>query len=332
MTPPSNRHVEANLRLQRDRIARLRLGANVREIVTALGIRFRVGDGGKELTARCPSGKHRDKHPSWAIHNDLDNVNNGLFHCFTCKWNGDVFTLVQAMHGCEFLEAVEFVQKFAREISIERVVDEALYQQTFNTRQPRVARVPLGLRPIEESSDCWRYLVGRGIGRREINKFGLCDWAWRKRVYVPLHRKKILVSWLARSYDGQNPKVLCPKGDTIGTNWGIFGFDFLDRSKGEVNLVEGWASTIRVEQAGFFNPAGTCGAEISEEQAEDLSWAKRITVWKEGDAGGEAFEKSTRQWLGGGRQFWVVQMPEKKDPADFQIEELWKFFNARRQR
>lgn len=308
----------------------IRKTSDIREIMVALGIRFRTSDRGKELTAKCPSGKHLDRHPSWAIRFELDSVHNGLFHCFTCKWDGDIFDLVQSIKGCDFRESLEFVQTFAQEIAIERTVDDALYQQTFNTRQPRVIRVPLGLRSINEDSACSAYLNGRSIHRREIVKYGLMDWQWRRRVYVPLTRKKMLVSWLARSYDTQKPKVLCPKGDTIGTNWGLFGFDFLDRSLGIVNLAEGWVSAIRVEQAGFVNSIGTCGAEVSEEQAEDLTWAKKIQIWKEGDAGGVAFENSIRQWLGRGKILQVIQMPTGIDPADFGEEELWNFYNTRR--
>jgi len=309
----------------------IRVKADVKEVLTKLGIRYK--ERGTEIQAQCMSGTHPDADPSWSIHNEPMTDRHGLFHCFGCRWSGDIFNLVRKVKGCTFLEAVEFVGKCKRsriEITGKDATEED-YMRTFNTREAYPIEPPKGLRPIENGTLCMKYLAERGVGREEIDLYGLLDWRWRSRVFVPITRKKMLVTWIARSYNESNPKILYPKGEKIGTHWGLFGFDQVadySHAPKEASLSEGWISAIRVAQAGFRNSIAVCGAMLTEEQAEDLAWTEKLIIWKEGDAAGKVFMKDVMLWLAE-REVEVVSMPKGKDPADFIPSQLKQLYNRR---
>jgi len=309
----------------------IREKTDVPSVLVKLGIEYTPKN--NELVARCISGSHPDTNPSWSIHNEIGTKKNGLFSCWSCGWSGDIFKLVMHMKGCSFFEALKFVEKHSDgnlyiSIDDDRDLSLAAYMETFNTRQSGelyVSRL-LGMRDIENGSACMKYLAERGIGREEIETYELRDWIWKHRVFVPITRNKKLVTWLARSYNGTNPKILFPKSDSVGSKWGLFGYDQLNRTNKTISLTEGWISAIRIVQAGFKNVLATNGAILSEEQVEELSWTDEIVIWKEGDIGGVVFEKNIVEWLGRGCELLTVNMPKGTDPADFIPSKLLKFY------
>jgi hypothetical protein len=184
-------------------------------------------------------------------------------------------------------------------------------------------------RPIVSGSRCMRYLERRRVGWGEVMLFGLRDWPRRRRVWVPLTRGGVLISWLARSYVGSVLKVRTPKGGGLGKRWALFGLDQLDRTEKIICLAEAWVDVIRLRQAGFVNPVGACGSVLTEEQVEELSWAERVLLFKEGDAGGETFEATTRQWMGRRCAVDVVEHPSGRDPAWHTVKGLLKLCTGR---
>jgi len=303
--------------------------ADVRHVLDALGIGYRRREqqGHAELTARCPLGTHPDKDPSWSMREQPGDEKNGVWHCYGCKCGGDLLNLVMRLRDYDFKTALGYVQGF--ETNFRRCATED-YSKSFESYFPQEIRMPHGVWGIENGSECMRYLAGRDFGREEIDRYGLLDWGWRHRLFVPVTRHGNLIHWVARSYRNENPKALTPTGNTVGSLWGLFGLDQVDRTNPEIHLTESWSSGIRVGQAGFPNPLGLCGSEITEQQVQDLSWAKRITIWKEGDVAGATMDECVRNWLGPGRDVGTVDMPAEKDPENFASGELVKFFDRRR--
>jgi DNA primase len=269
----------------------------VAHLLDRLGVEV-AEDTGVELTARCPSPDHADTNPSWAIRHAGDDK-HGLHYCFSCHFSGDVFDLVMVLWKCDFPDALEYVRKSC--VGAGTVVDDDS-PGLFEEHEPPPFRRPAGVRPVAPGSRCARYLEGRAIRWSDIARFGIMDWASRARVYVPLTRGGVAVSCVARSYSGGRPKVWVPprKGNP-GYRWGLFGLDRADRADGRIHLIEGWASCIRVHQAGFQNAIATCGSTVTPEQVQDLAWSREVTTWVEGDAGGRAFAREVRAWLGRGR-------------------------------
>jgi len=306
------------------KLSKIRTSIDVENLLVALGVKFVRKD--QEIVARCISGEHDDKNPSWSIHDEPGDDKHGVFHCFSCGWSGNVFTLIEKARGVEFEKAVEFAMKFVNGHVKVRQPDE---DRTFNTRELTAeCRVPSGIVRIARGSQCWRYLESRGIGAKEIETYNLRDWIWRRRVWVPITSGGRLVTWLARTYDGDRKKVLHPKGDRRGTRWGIFGIDQVDRSLRFVSLSEGWVSAIRVRQAEIPNSTAINGATLTEEQAEQLAFADTVVAWREGDAGGAAFERSIKGWFRR-KKVVVIRMQPGYDPGDHEAMEIRKIYEER---
>jgi len=302
-----------------------RARADVPAILAALGVGAKGSD---ELTARCPSGTHKDATPSWSIHNEPGSEKHGLFHCHGCKWSGDVFDLVMHVRRCGFAEAAEFVRAHSTPGAAPGPAVD--YGRPFAKVYPPEIHRPKGLRDVEPGSACAEYLESRGVLPFDVELFGLRDWRWRGRVWVPITRNRVLIAWTARTYRGEEPAKLTPLDGTLGYEWGLFGLDQAVRGVGELHLTEGWTSCIRVRQAGFRNPIAICGSTMSEQQKRDLEWAREITVWREGDVAGAAMDASVRGWLGPGRTVRTVHLPKGKDPADFPPDVLVKLHEDRR--
>lgn len=307
---------------------------DVEAVLKDLGIVYRLENRGDhaELVAKCPN--HNDgKNPNWSIRHQLGSNLNGMHHCWSCSWSGSIILLVQRVAGLTRDGAVEYLARFQRTVQDgERREDLG---RLFETYEPAEVEAPGGLAQIRVGSPCLRYLASRGFGMVEVVRYGMMDWPKEGRLFVPIRRYGRMVSWLARSYVGASPKVLTPKGNRGGARWAMFGFDQVDRMVRQVSLVEGWASAIRVAQAGFPNPLAACGSQLTDRKVSDLvAMADEFIVWKEGDTGGEGFSRNVVDWLAksGIIHVDVVEMPAGKDPADFTESELREMFENRNRR
>jgi len=300
----------------------IRRQVDIPNLLTRLNIQFKPK--GDELEAKCMSGRHDDNNPSWRI--CATGEKNGLFYCFSCHYGGSAFDLVMKVKNCNFQEAKTFVEQSTKK-TLYKAVDDDLYLRTFEQYEPPGIREPLGLRSIQKGTPCMSYLASRGFGAGEASAFGLMDWVWRARLYIPVRRNGLLIAWDARSYNGQNPKVLTPTGNTTGSQWGLFGLDQADRSKKIIHLVEGWADVLRIFQVGLPNPHGIRGSKITEQQVAELWWADTIFVWQEGDVAGSIMAQETRGWFAG-KKVETIKLPKGMDPAEFRPAELITLFTG----
>lgn len=293
------------------------LSLDAEGVLKALGVEFKRD--GDELWARCRSGLHKDKHPSWSMSTSAKR--NTVFSCMSCKWAGNAITLVAKVKGCAPREAVEWLRQFARASSLPpEHFDAEVYEQNLGEPEPG----PIGFRwrgrafeprAVAVGSPAQMYLAGRNIGPDYIRRHGIMDWSDARRLVVPVKRRGVMISWLARTYEGAKPKVLAPEG--APKRWEMFGLDYLNRELKEVNITEGWANVIRMEQAGVVNPLGLCGSNLTEFHVDELLFATKLVWWLDGDKAGELLGGASVQWLGRGRDNFVVPMPVGLDPAEF---------------
>ena len=302
---------------------------DVEIVVQKLGIEYTKRDD-FELYARCPNPDHADKKPSWHIHAELGAHNNGLFHCWSCKWSGNVFALIMTVKRISFVRALQFAEQCRKEISYETTCEVAAeeYERSLNGVEPgEVGLIWKGKKiqavSIEINKDAWRYLRSRWIGSEYIERFGFLDWKEGRRVIVPIFRDGRLISWIARSYVGSKPKTLAPQN--APKKWEIFGYDNVNVATKAVTVAEGWVDVIRLMQIGRPNPIALCGSKITEYQAEFLSQFKSIEVWMDGDKAGEVLAKDAAAWLGRDRQIRVVPLPQGMDPGEYPPWELKEF-------
>jgi len=310
--------------------AEVRQGTDLGSVMAELKVDFERK--GTDLWFRCRSGEHPDGTPSCAMREEPGAEAHGLVFCHSCKWSTDVFGLVMAVKSCPFPEALHFVGRHREANLVEGEEDPAVYRRLLKRAGPGEVELPEGLRSIVfergRRTECAEYLLSRGFGQREVDHFGLRDWPGRTRLFVPIFRNGMLISYVARTYFGITPKVLTPLAAS-GARWAMVNHDGLDLRKEEVHITEGWASCFRVWQAGFKNVVATCGSRLKLEQVLDLAWAKQFVLWQEGDRAGEAFFGELLAWLGRGRSVEAVVLPYKTDPADFGTRELLELYEHR---
>lgn len=306
---------------------KLREQVDVGRVLNAIGLEHdEKRSTREEYVARCPSGKHPDKNPSWSIKR-VSGPKNGLHNCFSCHWSGDVYSLIMRVVKCDFLDALDIVKRCAGDPTTDDPDD------LFAPWHPPTIERPEGTRLISRDSDCMRYLESRSIAIQDATRHGLRDWPEMRRVWVPLTKGGRLISWIARAYsDESKVKALTPKGGSHGNRWALFGIDRANREYGTLHLVEGWADAIRLEQAQLPSPVAACGSTVTEEQIGQLQWAKSITVWQDGDLAGRVFFYNVFGWLGNGRAIDTVRLPDGTDPADHTPEELRAMHACRRKR
>ena len=301
---------------------------NIEAVLPELGMKFRKN--GDELYAFCPNVEHvKEKHPThWHIRSKIGDERNGVFLCWSCKFTGNIIKLVSVLKEIDFQKAVEFLSPFVGTAPIRLEIEKEDYEKNLGSYEPQSIPMlwngkKIETEKIDPDSECFAYLQSRWIGQKYINMFGIVDWKEQKRIFVPITRNGKMVSWIARSYNGKNPKTFAPKG--APKKWELFGLDQIDRSVPEVNLCEGWVDAIRLMQAGIMNPLATCGSVLSEYQADELSFAKRLTLWRDGDKAGQIFGIGIAAWLGRGREFFVVKFPAGTDPGYYQAHKLKEF-------
>jgi DNA primase len=312
---------------------RVRKAADIEALLRRLGIKFERRD--DDLYALCPNPGHSEKDPSWHIRSVTGDPKNGVFNCWSCKWTGDVFTLVSEIRKVDFARALAFVKTFAKPEASRPAATVSDDDYTRNLRAVEPPEIgffwpnadgdlePFDPRRIAEGTPCGNYLASRWIGSQYIERHGFLDWPEKNRVVVPIRRRGRMISWIARSYNGGKPKTFAPKG--APKRWELFGLDYLDRSVPEVNLVEGWVDHIRISQIRTLNALALCGSKMTEPQVEEILFAQRIIVWMDGDKAGEVLAGDVAAWLGRGRTLMIVEMPKGKDPGDYSPKEISSF-------
>jgi DNA primase len=313
---------------------KLREALDVEALLKTLGIVYVKRE--EDLYSVCPNPQHKDSDPSWHIRAVTGDRKNGVFNCWSCKWAGDVYTLIQAIKRCDFPAAVAFVRELGPSSVPHRPAAE-LRPVDYETNLRPYTPGPIGFKwrrtkteplhtfapePILPGSAASEYLLDRWIGPGYITRHNLLDWREQRRIVVPIVRRGILISWVARSYADALPKAIAPEG--APKRWEIFALDQLDRSIPEVHLVEGWVDQIRVSQIGIKNVIAICGSKLTEYQVEEILFAKKIIVWMDGDKAGEVLVGDVRDWFAH-RRLLVVRMPDGTDPGDFSPSELLKF-------
>jgi 5S rRNA maturation endonuclease (ribonuclease M5) len=231
--------------------------------------------------------------------------------------------LIRVLKGLSVNDSISLLQPFVREkAEIVSSIDpmSGLYPYEPGGLEYEWRGEEFEPKPIIYGSSAFSYLVNRGIGRKDIEYFKIQDWAEAGRIIVPIHRKRKLISWIGRTYQGGTPKVWAPVG--APKRWEIFGLDLVTNWR-EANISEGWADAIRLHQSGLANPLALCGSRMSEQQAEEISRFEKIRVWMDGDLAGRGLALDIATWLPG-KEIEVVQCPDNQDPGSLDVGEIQK--------
>jgi DNA primase len=236
---------------------------DVARLLDRLGMTYRAE--GHELWARCPA--HNDTHPSWSI-----NQTTGMHHCFACGWGGSVASLVIRVLGGEALAWTQHdAWLWIREQGLlegnhASAVDVELYLRLPVKRRlvlpSSVVMAPLSEWPTPVS----RYVRARRIAEWQIRRWDI-GYATRGRlagrIVFPVHDKTgRLLSYSARSFVGELPRYLTPRGQDGADEAALFGERYWPGlgARRRVVVVEGAIKALAVERAVGGHVAGILGA------------------------------------------------------------------------
>ena len=235
-----------------------------RRLLASLGIAVEE-DEGKELVARCPSGRHQDRKPSFTVH--VGGSKNALAHCRSCNFDVDAYGLAMHVLGVQFPTAKMWVEEHAvaareRELASRVAVDLHL------PALRRAFRLPPGVEqgPLEGWPSPPRdYLARRGVTADQVRFWRIgyaVEGRLAGRVVVPIMDGAGAVrSYVARSYGGQPVRYLTPHADEradASAVFGEWGWDGTDT----VVVVEGALNALAVERETGENVAALGGSRL----------------------------------------------------------------------
>jgi len=303
-----------------------------------------------QLKGLCPF--HSERTPSFHVH-----VERGFFYCFGCGAKGDVFDYVMRTQGLEFRDALQLLGERVgievrgapagqgRRRDLLEINEAALawftgqlpgspaadYLRGRGLTDDTVRDWGLGFAP-----DAWdgllKHMLTRGVRDDDLLSAGLIIENERGRRYDRFRGRVMfpvrdgmgrVVGFAGRLLDDGVPKYLnSPETALFKKGELLYGLDRARaaiRESGEVIVVEGYMDVLALHQTGFGNAVAALGANLTVEQADQLTRldAQRVLLaFDADDAGQRAVLAGLEQSVG--RRFLVqaVRLPSGKDPAD----------------
>jgi DNA primase len=274
-----------------------------------------------ELVCHCPSGDHPDRTPSWTIR-IKEGDKHGLFHCRSCGFDGDVYTLAMRVLGVSFPVAKAYVEAHAKS-------DEPQPDAASVSLSPlplaRTFRLPLEvvLAPLDQwPTPARRYAQERrGIESWQVDRWELGYASGGRldgRIVVPVRNaQKEACSYTARAYAGQPVRYLTPREEEGADTSVLFGEEHAwDVDGAGVVVVEGALNALAVERVCEGPVLALGGSRVEPSTIGKLSRFRFVIVATDADSAGD---KAASQLLGALSSYVPmvrVRLPEGLDPAN----------------
>ena len=292
--------------------------------------------------AICPF--HNDGTPSLSISSEKE-----VWHCFGCLKSGDVFTFVQEINHCSFLDAVKLLAKRARyTIPFSTPEEDQKMEAENKIQEVRRAAVDFYHRRLMEIPSIRDHLRERGLTDALIEKHQigfadggltqylteqlsfladiciesgvlrrntrdqLTDW-FNDRIVLPNWRGRDIVHITGRTIHADTREN--PKYRHIPGNMEIWGLDSA-KNKDEVVIVEGIFDALSLHLWDI--PAvALVGVHLKDEDVSKFERFKRVYVCLDGDETGrsKAIEVARRI----GVKAKVVDLPDGVDVNEFYL-------------
>lgn len=246
----------------------------MKDTLTRLGIEY-YSERGDEIQAACPAHKertgHEDRNPSFYI-----NADSGAFICFSCQWKGNVFTLVNYVHGDvdanTWLNSTEVLSLRVRRLTKE---PPKIQEQTHITESMLSA---FTTPPIS-------VLKGRGLLPEAAAQFDLL-WDERNKNWIIPIREVItnkLLGWQEKGYDRRYFRNY-PTG--VHKSQALFGYN--NYKSGNMIVVESPLDVVRLASIGVTGGVATYGALVSSSQFNLIRGGDRVIFAMDNDDAGKA--------------------------------------------
>jgi DNA primase len=245
----------------------------MKDTLTRLGIEY-YSERGYEIQAACPAHKdrtgHEDRNPSFYI-----NADSGAFICFSCQWKGNVFTLVNYVHGD--VDANTWLNNGGgMSLRVRRLTKEVpnIQEQTYITESMLSAFV---MPPIE-------VLKGRGITPSAAKTFELLWDARHKNWIIPIREVGTdkLLGWQEKGYDRRYFRNY-PTG--IQKSQALFGH--AQYVEGDMIVVESPLDVVRLASLDIAGGVATFGALVSTLQFNLIRGGNRVIFAMDNDEAGK---------------------------------------------
>jgi Toprim-like len=307
--------------------------------------------GSKAWSEQCPLARHETHNPdhrfaNWFIR--AEGTRSGQHHCFSCKGGGSLADLVIDVLKIDTGDSRDDVAAARHWLAtIEEQEPPAPYLRVrFEAMRPQGFRLPPGVDPhvpLEQWNSVPRaYLEGRGIGRQQVQLWGVCcahEGRLAGRIVFPtFNMRGQLANYTARTFVGDEKRYLAAstwEGPDLSA---LYGEHLWPRDSGKrsgVVVFEGAINGLAIERAlacpqGQFAHvclAGLSGSQLGPAQAAKLATFRRIVVATDPDQAGEGVGDELRVALEGppGRrrcEVRRVRYPGGADAAETQQGEL----------
>jgi DNA primase len=273
-----------------------------------------------ELHGRCPIHNGDGKNTFHA------NLTKKVFHCFSCKAQGNVLDFVAAMEKCGAKTAAQKLQQWfavttpsptAKSDSVTTTMEAPKRGEQLVKNEP----LKFQLRDIDPAHP---YIASRGIALETAQNFGVGFFPGKGtmsgRVVIPIHGEHgQLLAYAGRSIDDLEPRYKLPVG--FKKSHEVYNLHrAIETGAATVVVVEGYFGCMKVTQAGYVC-VSLIGSELSEIQAKLLR--KHFTAFIlmfDPDAAGRDCTDQCLTTLG--KDAWVKAITLQKQPDQMTDDEI----------
>lgn len=249
---------------------------------------------GDELFALCPGHLRRtgksDHNPSWSI-----NTGSGIHHCFSCGFEGNLYSLVAEVNGKR--AALEFWSDYkvhGAPVSKDfRVKRDRKFPSSFIVREH--SSLPESWLAVYSSPPEWA-CDARKVSREACEDYGV-HWEDPTDSWIFPLREPGTAILLGVQIKGQKSRRFRNDPPSMEKSLTFFGWNVVGHMD-HVVVVESPLDAVRLWHLGY--PAlAVCGSSVSADQAELLKEFESIVLALDNDSAGKSEMRRIRKELTG---------------------------------
>lgn len=277
---------------------------------------------GRRLWAPCPS--HKGETANWFVW--AEGPFQGVHHCFSCKYKGNLATLASDVLGVGYAVALEWLRQ-GPDVPA-RLPPLRVRYETAGSRAGIVLPQGVVVRPLGAwVTPARRYAESRGITPEQVERWSMgyaVEGRLAGRIVLPyLSPEGVLLNYTARSFVDDPKRYLMAMGKERPDRGAVFGEQHWGKERGVVYLFEGALNALAAERA---SPgvalAVLSGSRASAAQLLKLSVFSKVVVATDPDAAGEQAWVTIRASLARHVEVSRLVYPDDRDAADLPMEEL----------
>lgn len=281
------------------------------EVLDKEGIYYKKTNNPAEVLIQCTSGEHSDSHPSMQV-----NIEEGMFHCWSCKFSGNVVKLLRSLgiHQNLFLETKQpyRIDKMKKKLRAIREKDTFTLPKTRNSA----------------------YGNFKGITPQTFKEFGAffsSEMSLEDYVCVPIYQfgKLKFIEGRLKFNDPDRPKYQRkPTGAPAGEV--LFPIDKIEHNN-TVILVEGLFDMLNLWQMGYKNVLCMFGANNFNKYKIELLNMLGITkvhILYDGDQMGRTASAKLKEFLEKNDfHTQIFNLPDRIDPGQLTKEDMYRYYD-----